>query len=56
MNGNATNTERKGKKMDLPNDVDPIELLKEITEFISKEPNYPNLVRLFKHQIGKMKK
>lgn len=39
--------------MKIPNDVDKIELIVEIARFIKEETEYPNLVRLFKAQIGK---
>ena len=41
--------------MDIPNDVDNVELLKELAIFISTETKYPNLVRLFKYRLGKQK-
>lgn len=41
--------------MKVPNDVDKIELLIEIARFIKDETEYPNMVRLFKAQIGRRK-
>jgi len=41
--------------MKIPENIDKLALLKELTTFIEKEKDtYPNLVTLFKAQFGKM--